>query len=64
MGSDSTICWDLFSIYNFLKFWLKSTAFAENFKIFFNTTILSIFWQNEIYKEFCATSTYFLHKLK
>ena len=32
MGSDSTKCWDLFSIYNFLKFWLKSTAFAENLK--------------------------------
>ena len=49
MGSDSTICWDLFSIYNFLKFWLKSTAFAENSKIVFNPTI---FWQNEINKEF------------
>ena len=52
MGSDSTICWDLFSIYNFLKFWLKSTAFADNFKIFFNTTILSIFGKMKFIKNF------------
>ena len=52
MGSDSTKCWDLFSIYNFLKFWLKSTAFAENFKIFFNTTIYLFFGRMKFIKNF------------